>query len=546
MEQPLPTDVESLQKQVLDLSGQLDFFVQRSRHLEEQIALLRGQLFGRKTQKLAVPEDDRQMRLFNEAEDLEAEVPEEAGGEDGDEIVVAAHRRKKPGRRPLPEDLPRVDVVHDLPEEEKVCACGHVMERIGEEVSEKLDIIPARIVVERHIRPKYACKHCEGVESDKGAVQAAPMPPQLIPQGIVTPGLLAYIIIAKFADALPLYRQEKIFARLGVDLSRQTMAGWMIRVATRLKILWELLVEGLRAGPLIGLDETTVLVMKEPGRKNTTKSYMWVARGGDPSRPVVLFLYDPSRSAEVVKPLLEGYAGYVQTDGWKSYKDVLGKMAGIVLVNCWAHARAKFVDVLKARKQKKGGIKSGVADKALSYIRALYRIESHAEEHGLTPDEIKELRREQSKPILDEFFEWLEECRPKVNPGGLLGKAIQYALNHRDALTVFLEDGRIRLDNNLVENLIRPFVVGRKNWLFSGSPAGAHASALLFTLIENAKANGLEPYAYLRYLLEKFPYAETREDFRALLPQYIDPEVLKAYMAEKSPGVPGRTVVITE
>ncbi len=533
-EKILPEDVNSLQEivrekseKLRDVSRQLDFFVLRAKILEEQCNLLRGKLFGKKTQKLVPENDDRQIRLFDESEPVED--LEENADESVEEVVVASHKRKKRGRKPLPADLPRINIVHDIPEEEKTCACGHQLEKIGEEVSEKLDIVPAKIRVQRHIRIKYACKHCEGVESDNGAVTTAPMPPQLIPRGIVTPGLLAHILTSKFVDALPYYRQEKMFSRIGVDLSRQTMASWAILAEKKLHPLRDLLIQELRAGPLIGIDETTVQVMDEPGRKNTTKSYMWVFRGGNPAHPVLLFHYDPSRSAEVARTILGDYKGYVQTDGWASYKSVLGKNGGIVLVNCWAHARSYFVDVVKARKPRKGGAKSGSAEKAISFIAKLYAIESFAEKNELTPEELKELRQEQSKPILDEFFAWLKKRQAQTPPRGLLGKAINYTLNHWKSLAVFLEDGCIRLDNNLVENAIRPFVVGRKNWLFSGSPAGAAASSFYYSLIETAKANGLEPYLYLRYVFEKIPYAKTRDDFRALLPQHIDREALKAF-----------------
>ena len=512
-----------------ELTRQLNFYRLRAKDLEEQNNLLRAQLFGRKTQKLDLKNDDGQLSLFDESELVQAETEEETP--EPEEIIVAAHKRKKRGRKPLPENLPRIEIIHDLPDDEKICDCGCELSKIGEEVSEKLDIIPAKIQVERHIRIKYACKNCEGVESKKGAVTTAPMPPQLIPRGIVTPGLLSHILISKFEDALPYYRQEKMFKRIGVELSRQTMASWAIIAARKLTPLKEIWIENLRAGPLIGIDETLVQVMGEPGRKNTAKSYMWVFRGGVPEHPVLLFHYDPSRSAEVVRPILGDYKGYVQTDGWGSYKAVLGKKQGIILVNCWAHARSYFVDVVKARRPKKGGAKTGSAEVAISHIRKLYAVEKFAEKNRLDFDEIKTLRQERSKPVLDKFEVWLKKRQAQTPPRGLLGKAINYTLNHWQSLLVFLEDGRIRLDNNLVENAIRPFVVGRKNWLFSGSPAGADASSFYYSLIETAKANGLKPYPYLRFVLEKIPTAKTHDDFRTLLPQNINPKNLEPFKA---------------
>ena len=280
--------------------------------------------------------DDKQMTLFDEAEDITEDVPAKE-----EEIAIAGHTRKKGGRKPLPEDLPRVEVVHDIPEEEKTCACGCKMSRIGEDVSEKLDIIPAKIQVIRHIRYKYACKQCEGVESEEGAVKTAPLPPQLIPQSISTPGLLAHILTAKFADALPFYRQEKQFSRIGVDLPRATMANWTIQAAKKCQPLIDCLLQEIRSGPLIGMDETTVQVLQEPGRSNTSKSYMWVFRGGDPDKPALIYQYHPTRSGDVPKNLVNGYQGYIQTDGYKAY-NFLDQKEGVTHIACWAHARRKF------------------------------------------------------------------------------------------------------------------------------------------------------------------------------------------------------------
>jgi transposase len=212
---------------------------------------------------------------------------------------VPAHKRKKPGRKPLPEALPRVEVIHDLPEDEKVCACGSPLSKIGEEVSEKLDYIPAKLQVIRHIRYKYACKSCEGVETEAGAVKTAPPPAQIIPKGIATPGLLAYILVSKFCDALPFYRQTKIFHRLGIEIPRATMANWAIQVARQCRPLLELLHTEILSGPLVSIDETTVQVLKEPGRANTTQSYMWIFRGGPPDQPALVYQYHPSRSGQV-------------------------------------------------------------------------------------------------------------------------------------------------------------------------------------------------------------------------------------------------------
>jgi len=489
--------------------------------LREQVRHLRAKLFGRKTEKSSLNLDEGQALLFNEAEafsSVEEEVKEE--------VEIKAHKRNKRGRRPLPDDLPTVDVIHDLSEEEKVCACGCIKSRIGEDVSKQLDIIPAKIQVIRNIRYKYVCKNCEGVEADEPAVSIAPLPEQIIPKSIATPGLLAHVITAKFVDALPFYRQEGQFSRLGIDIPRSTMCGWAIKVADRCEPLLELLNKEIRSGPLINIDETTVQVMKEPNRSNKTKSYMWIFRGGNPDRPALVYQYHQTRSGDVVGEYLKDYKGYVQSDGFSGY-DFLDHDQGITHVGCWAHVRRKFIDVVKAsgkRKSVKG--RTGNAEKAIEYIRRLYAIEKNAKDKELGYEGIYEERQKYGKPMLNDFKEWLDDVSPKTPPKGLLGKAISYTLGQWGRLVRYLEDGRLRPDNNLAENAIRPFVVGRKNWLFSGHPRGARASAALYSLIETAKANDLEPYSYLRFLFERLPHAKSEYDYVALLPNRLSADQL--------------------
>ena len=353
----LPDDLISLRDIILSLNTSYtekeDHYKEHINILEEQIRFLKAKLFGRKSEKLA-EDDSQQLQLFDEAEEtLEASTPAE------NESIVPAHTRKKPGRRPLPEDLPRIHVIHDLSDEEKLCGCGTQMSLIGEDISEKLDIIPAKMQVLRHIRYKYACKGCEGLESNGGSVKIAPLPPQLIPQGIATPGLIAYVLTSKFVDALPFYRQEKIFQRIGVDITRATMAFWAMYAANRIKPLMELLDVENRSGPLINVDETKVQVLNEPGRANTSLSYMWVFRGGEPDKPVVIYRYHPTRSGDIPLKYLKEYNGYIQSDGYIGY-DALGERPGIIHLGCWAHARRKFVEAVRAReksKRKKKGSK---------------------------------------------------------------------------------------------------------------------------------------------------------------------------------------------
>jgi transposase len=344
----------------------------------------------------------------------------------------------------------------------------------------------------------------------------------LIEKSNATEGLLAHIIVSKFADALPLYRQQKMFTRLGIELPRATMANWVLKVAARCAPIIEMLQNQIRSGPWINIDESSLQVLKEPGRKNTTKSYMWVFCTGPPNSPCVLYRYQPTHSGKVALGFLENYRGYIQSDDYKAY-DHLGQKKGIIHLGCWAHARRKFTDVVKTRKKirgKKASVKP-LADEALDYIGKLYRIEKKARNEQLTADQIHQLRQQHSKPVLDQFEKWLEAKKPLTPPGGLLGKAISYTMKNWSKLIVYIEDGHLKPDNNRAENAIRPFVVGRKNWLFSGSPSGAEASATFFTLIETAKANGLEPYRYLRYLFSQLPVASNEQDYRKLLPQNV-------------------------
>jgi transposase len=517
-------DGQNLPNDPIQLKQIITSFQEKISHLEEQVRLLRNEIFGRKSEKRPAPEDDRQQRLFDEGTDnCELQEPT-TGAEAAERIPVAPHQRRKAGRKPLPAELPRIEVIHDLAESEKQCACGTPLSRIGEEVCEKLDIIPAKVQVIRHIRYKYACKGCEGVESEAPTVQIAPAPLQLIPKSMATAGLLAHIVVSKFEDALPFHRQSKQFARMGIDLPRATLCNWARQVAEAAWPLADLMDRAIREGPIVNIDETTAQVLQEPGRAATQKSFMWVFRGGDPKRPVLRYQYHPTRAGSVPLEYLSGFKGYVQTDGYNGY-DGLGRKPGIVMVGCWAHARRKFHEVVKAAEPQVAKRKLA-AEEALEFIGRLYRIEKEARIKELAPQELCQLRQQQAKPVLEEFKSWLDKKAPLTPAGGLLGKAIGYALNQWSRLIVYLQDGRLRPDNNLVENAIRPFVVGRKNWLFSGHPRGAAASAFLYSLIETAKANGLKPYAYMRYLFDQLPLAKTEADYRNLLPPYLDPSRL--------------------
>ena len=498
-------NLDEVKKIALTLFEENRLYKSENRLLHEQIRMLQDRIFGRKADK--VQRDDGQLSLFD--------IPEPPSlPEDTEQIEISSHSRKKKGRRPLPGHLPRIEVIHDLPEEEKKCACGHEKTRMGEEVSEQLDYIPAKVQVIRHIRIKYACKNCEGTEDEGPSVSIARMPEQVIPKSMATPGLLAHILTAKFADALPFYRQEKQFSRIGIDLPRATMCNWAIKTAQACEIILDMMKKDILKSPVIHIDETPVQVLKEPGR---IKSYMWAFKGSVRGKPVVLFEYHPSRSGDVAATFLNGYQGIVQTDGYAGYGFLDGRK-GILHVGCWAHARRKFVEVTKGNRNNP----TGNAGTALKYISKLYKIEKEARENNLLSDALHMERQLKAAPIQDEFKQWLDAKVGQVPPKSLLGKAIHYTLNEWPKLIRYTQSGLVSPDNNLIENAIRPFVLGRKNWLFSDTPEGARASAAIYSLIETAKANGHDPYWYLKYLFEHLPEAMTEEEFRALLPYVLE------------------------
>jgi transposase len=519
----LPDDSKALKRLIANLEKKYLLEVERlekekerlertNEILSDEIELWRHKIFGRSSEKLT-EEEKSQMRLFDEAEEGSGEAkPQET-------VEVASHSRKKRGRRPLPASLPRVEVVHDIAESEKVCGCGAALGRIGEDTNEQLEFIPAKMRVIRHIRPKYACKVCEGSGGNDGekAIKIAPLSPQMIPKSIATPSLLAYVLVSKFCDALPFYRQEKLFRRIGIDIPRNTMCRWAVEVGRRCEPLIELLHREIRAGPLVQMDESTVQVMGERGRANTSKSYMWVVRGGDPAHPVLLYQYHRNRSAQIPLVYLKGYRGYLQTDGYPGYDEV-GSQPGIIHAGSWAHVRRKFVDAQRPHK------KAGSAEEALSRISKMYKIENTLRALDLADEEFVRRRKEEVGEILDDFHPWLKKKALQVPESSLLGKAVGYALSQWEKLVKYLEKAFMTPDTNLVENAIRPFVVGRRNWLFSGSPRGAYASAAIYSLIETAKANEHEPYRYFMQLFEKLPHAVTEEDYRQLLPQNLSTE----------------------
>lgn len=510
----LPDDIESL-KTLLGVQQNahtvLIEAIRQEAHnyvirLLEQAILARQRLFGTSSEQMAA-----QSRLFDEAEAL-AQTSTDAQDIAQQAPEVPATDAKAPGvksargkRAPLAAGLPRVDVIHDVAQADRTCPCGTPMVEIGQDISEQLDIVPMQVRVLRHIRKRYACP------TSQHAPVTAALPAQPLPKSNASVDFLAMLLAVKFVDGLPLARFENVLTRHGAVVPRQTLARWVIGCAGVLQPLHNLMRDILLDGSLIHMDETVVQVLKEKDKSPTSNSYMWVQTGGPPDKPVVLYDYDPSRSASVPTALLEGFAGYLMTDGYDGYNEV-GRSDGIERLACWAHVRRRFVEA--TRVQPKG--KRGRADEALSLIGKLYRIER---EHKEAAPEVRYLARQSdSVPVLVELHAWMLKNVPLVAPKSALGTALAYMGNLWSKLVRYTERGDLPIDNNRCENAIRPFVVGRKAWLFSDTPAGAHASAVIYSLVQTAKANGLEPYTWLRRVLRDLPAANSVDAVEALLP----------------------------
>lgn len=455
--------------------------------LKFELARLRRWRFGASSESL----NAEQLALW--AAELEGDIAAAETRLDEISTQRAPIERRIPKRERLPEHLPRLEVRHELPSTD--CPqCGQGLERIGEEIAEQLDIIPAKFFVRRHIRPKYCCRACE-------SLHVAPMPAQPIDKAIAAPGLLAHVLVSKFADHLPFYRQEEIYTREGVTIPRATQAGWLGQLQVLLEPLVEHLTDEVVREPLIQADETPVPVLS-PGTGRTATGYLWAFRSGPFSdRQAVVFKFSPTRSQDTPTELLQSFRGILQVDGYAGYNQTL-RRDEVIEAACFAHARRKFFEVWEATK-------SPAAQLALTQIGKLYDIEREC--HDVSIAERAYQRQERAAPILAHFRTWLEATYTKSPPRGALAKAIQYSLNRWKALERYLQDGRINIDTNPVENCIRGVALGKKNWMFCGSEGGGHRAALIYSLIETCKLNGVEPYAYFVQILTRLPTAKASE-----------------------------------
>lgn len=527
-----PVDIDALTRTIASLQSEVLALRQENEQQREQIRIMRAREYGRKSEKRTV-EDIRQGRLFDEAE-LHAAESAEAPIMEQVRIRKTVYSRRKPGRKPISAKLARVEVVVDLTEEEKRVEEGFELVRIGEETSEQVHEIPQKYVVIRTVRPKYAVKSRTGniasAQDGKGPIRVASAPACILPRSIATPSLLASVLTGKFCDALPFYRQERMFLRFGLEISRQDMANWAIAVASRVDGYLAILERELLAGSFIHSDETFFQVMGDDGRTTGSKSYMWVLTGGAENRRVVLYRYHAKREGAFISNLLANYTGYLQTDGYAGY-NAIGEKDGIIHVGCWAHVRRYFVEAHEA------AMKKGAAIEAIEKIGRLYDEERSLRQKffgdGGTQDRAAfvEKRRTAVLPIFEDIRSWLKAKSAETNPTSALGKAVSYTLGQWSLLVRYIECADLTPDNNEAERAIRPFTVGRNNWVISGGPRGAQASATLYSLIETFKLNGLDPYYALRYLLTKLPVISD-EELEAILPWNLRPEELHELVVE--------------
>ena len=478
------TQVAQLEQQVQILTAKVEWF-------ESQLRLAAQRRFAASQER----SDVQQLTLFNEAEAEATPALEPAT-----ETITYERKKKVPGQRDAQLALLPVERrVYEIPEAEQSCAvCHHPLHVMSTEVRRELEVIPAQVKVIEHVQNVYSCRECER-EALTASIKTAPMPRPVYPGSLASPSLLAEVLHQKFTEGLPLYRQEQEWARLGVPLSRQTLANWVVYAAHEwLQPLYAQLQIALRLRDILQADETTVQVLDEAGRRADQKSYMWLYRTGRETPAIVLYDYQPTRSGDHPKAFLQGFQGYLHVDGYSGYHG----LPDVVLVGCWSHARRKFMEALNSLPAAQRDGPSFVRE-GLDFCNRLFAIERDLRD--ASPEERQRARRARSRPVLAQFLWWLRDKRPLILPKSGLGQAVTYCLNQWTPLTNFLRDGRLEIDNNRSERSIKPFVIGRKAWLFAKTPRGARASAIVYSIVETAKENGLNPRKYLHYLFEQLP-----------------------------------------
>jgi transposase len=484
-------NLETLQNKCAIQEQKIEELAAKVKWYEEQFRLGQQKRFGASSEKT----DAEQLTIFNEAEQ---EADAKAAEPSVEEITYKRKKQKGKNDKML-EDLPVEVVEYRLSETEQVCPeCDSPLHEMSREVRKELKIIPAQVKVVEHVRFVYACRSCEQ-NAIKTPIITAPMPAPVLPKSLVSPSLMAFIMNRKYAEAIPLYRQEQQFKNFGIELSRQNMANWMIRGSGDwLSHLYERMRQRLVQSEVLHADETTLQVLHEDGRAATSKSYMWLFATGRLDVPIYLYEYQTTRASKHPQKFLRNFKGYVHSDGYAGYNDI----PNVKTVGCWAHARRKFDEALKAMPEGADTLATPAME-GLNFCNKLFAIEKTLAEE--TVQNRYQMRQEQQRPVLDAFLAWLQAKKKQVLPKSKFGEAITYCLNQWKKLEAFMLDGRLEISNNRGERAIKPFVIGRKNFLFSNTPKGATASAVIYSVIETAKANGLSPFHYLTWLFEKLP-----------------------------------------
>jgi len=461
--------------------------------LTHELATLKRWKFGRSSELL----NASQISLLDETIDADIAAIEQELKELAPAAKTDTQPRQQPKRAALPAGLPRVEIHHEP--DATTCGCGCQLKRIGQDVSEKLDYTPGVFTVEQHIRGKWACTQCQ-------TLIQAPVPAQIIDKGIPTAGLLAQVLVAKYSDHLPLYRQERIFGRAGVEIPRSTLAQWVGICGVQLQPLVDALKDDILSHPVLHADETPVEMLK-PGNKKTHRAYLWAyAPGAFENLKAVVYDFCESRAGEHARTFLGKWKGSLVCDDYAGYKQ--GFISGITEAGCMAHSRRKFFDLHVSSK-------SQIAGQACAYISQLYDVERDA--RHLNAEDRLQRRQSESKPLADAFHQWMLLQRQKITDGSATAKALDYSLKRWTALTQFLDDGQLPIDNNWIENQIRPIAIGRSNWMFAGSLRAGQRAAAVMSLIQSAKLNGHDPYAYLKDVLARLP-TQKNSQIEELLP----------------------------
>ena len=485
-----------------------------SKRYKFMLRKLQAQIYAASSEKIQVLE----LPFFNEAELLEEVassiqetkdlLAKEISDEPSEAEVISTQKKKSKGRSSLPKELPREVVVHDLKEEDKICKKdGSQLHKIGEEIAEELHYTPPKLKVIRHVTNKYGCRACEDT------ITIADKPEKLIPKSNATSSLLSHICISKYMDHLPLYRQEQMFKRFNIDISRTTLASWMIKLGEALQPIVNLMMDELRGGDVLHCDETTIRVLKHDGVQTDKQAYFWALGRWLSDQKIIVFNYDRTRSSQVPKNLLSEFNGYLCVDGYGGY-DSLCKSPQITRVGCLAHIRRKFVEFLKTLpKKERSDHKASII---VSKIALLFKIE--AEIKDLAYEKKYEIRQSKSMPIFEELENLVAQESISVSTVSPYGKALAYAMKELPFNKNYLKCGKVEISNNFIENGIRPLALGRKNWLFADSEKGADASANIYSVLITAKYNNKDLYSYMSHIINELPKCKTIEDYESLLP----------------------------